>query len=159
MNPSENIPESTVLGGWEEEDISKEIIREFVGFGPKCYSIRTNADVEVTMLDGTKVWKKNELVKLKGIRQTLSTQGINHESMKEDMLYYLETGEVRTTAVAQWGIKTAAYRDGKVHQSSNDYAKDFKLMDDDHIKGQRIIKDGIRDSRVFPFGFDTQTIE
>ena len=153
LNPTENIPESTVLGGWEEEGISKEIIKEFVGYGPKCYSIQTTRDVKFKMPDGTEVIKKNENIKLKGIRQTISTQGITHESMRSDMLYYLSTGNVRATAVSQWGIKTDPYRSGKVVQTSNDYTKDFKLMDDDHIKGQRVMVEGIRGAKVYPFGY------
>ena len=153
LNPDENIPESTVLGGWEEEGISKEIIKEFVGFGPKCYSIQTAKPAEFKMPDGTKIHGFNYAIKLKGIRQTVSARAITHDCMKEDMLHYLETGEVRAIAVQQWGIKTDPYRSGKVVQTSNDFTKDFKLMDDDHLKGKRLIVDGVRDPRVFPFGY------
>jgi hypothetical protein len=153
LNPAENIQESTVLGGWEEEDVSKEIIKEFVGFGPKCYSIKTAKLSEVKLRDRRIVTKQNEAIKLKGIRQTLATLGIDHDSMKNDMLHYLETGEVRAIAVSQWGIKTDAYRSGRVVQTSNEYTKDFKLMDDEHIKGQRVIVDGIRGPKVYPFGY------
>lgn len=152
LNPVENIPESTVLGGWEEEKISKEIIREFVGFGPKCYSILTDKFTDVAQLDGTTKRVRNYSTKVKGIRQTYAVQDINHELMKTQMLAYLSGGELITTMVPQWGIKTRLCDNGRTLVTSDSYSKEFKLMDDDHIKGRRMFEGGVRDPRVFPFG-------
>lgn len=153
LDPAGNIPESKVLGGWEEEDVSKDGIIEFVGYGPKCYSMKTEQMADVMQPNGTSVYKNVELIKLKGIRQSFNVQGITHDHMKEQMLKYLETGVLETTMVPQWGIKTQLCRDGLTVVTSDHYSKDFKLMDDDHLKGCRMMVEGVRDPKVYPFGF------
>jgi hypothetical protein len=66
-----NIPEGDIWGEWEVEDIDKKNggIREFVGIGPKTYSIKCENGTTQT--------------KCKGISLKYSTENIvNHENMK-----------------------------------------------------------------------------
>ena len=113
----------------------------------------TDKMIRVKQPNGTIVERHDELVKLKGIRQTLMVQGINHEFMKEQMMDYLAGGDLQTTSVPQWGIRTQLCREGQTIITSDQYSKDFKLMDDDHIKGQRMVLAGVRDPKVYPYGY------
>lgn len=145
-----NIPKSGLLGRFKEEDISLEIITEFVGFGPKCYSIKTKKMIEVPQLSGGVVVENNTYTKLKGISQTIQTQAITHDDMFKTMENYLKTGELGAVSVPQWGIKTAANPDGQgpcVYTTT--YMKKFKLMDETSIKGYRLD----RGEKIYPFGF------
>jgi hypothetical protein len=47
-----NIPQSSTLGDWEEEDLSKERIIEFVAAGPKSYGIKTATGKEFVKVKG-----------------------------------------------------------------------------------------------------------
>jgi len=144
-----NIPFSSLLGRFKEEDISEDGIVEFVGYGPKCYSIKTKKIVDVRYPDGSLKREPKTLTKLKGISQTVETRGIDHDFMFKSMLTYLETGQVGSVKVPQWGIKTKMCLDGAPCIYTQNYAKDFKLMDDGSIKGFRI-NNGVK---IYPFGF------
>ena len=149
LDPSKNIPFSSLLGRFKEEDISEEGIVEFVGFGPKCYSIKTKKMVEVKHPDGTTKSMPLTYTKLKGIRQTVGCAGIDHDFMVRDMERYLATGEVNVTSVNQWGIKTKLNNNGAPLVYTLDYLKDFKLMGGDDMKGFHIKGD----SKLYPFGY------
>lgn len=153
MDPAKNIPESNALGGWEEEGVSKKIIREYVGWGPKCYSIKTEKRIVVKQPNGTFVEDFEEVTKLKGIRQTMASQGITHDFMKGQLLRYLNGGDVETTMIPQWGIKTQLCREGLTVITSDHYSKELKLMGDGEIKGFRKMDGVKRDPKVFPFGY------
>lgn len=150
LDPSKNIPFSSLLGRFKEEDISEDGIVEFVGFGPKCYSIKTRKMLKVPMPDGTTVTTALTYTKLKGIRQTVGCAGIDHDFMVRDMEKYLDTGEVNVTSVPQWGIKTKLNNNGTPLVYTLDYLKDFKLMGGDDMKGFHIKGD----SKLYPFGFE-----
>lgn len=144
-----NIPFSSLLGRFKEEDISEDGIVEFVGFGPKCYSIKTKKMVDVRYPDGSLKREPQTLTKLKGISQTIETRGVDHKFMFDTMVNYLETGELGSIKVPQWGIKTKMCIDGAPCIYTQNYAKDFKLMGNDSIKGYRINGS----SKIYPFGF------
>lgn len=150
VDPSKNIPFSSLLGRFKEEDISEDGIVEFVGFGPKCYSIKTRKMIEVKMPDGSTLTTPLTYTKLKGIRQTVGCAGIDHDYMVKDMERYLDTGEVNVTSVPQWGIKTKLNNSGAPLVYTLDYLKDFKLMGGDDMKGFHIKGD----SKLYPFGYE-----
>ena len=149
VDPLKNIPFSSLLGRFKEEDISEDGIVEFVGFGPKCYSIKTRKIVDIKFPDGTTHQMPLTYTKLKGIRQTVGCAGIDHDFMVKDMERYLETGEVNVTSVPQWGIKTKLENNGAPLVYTLDYLKDFKLMGGDDMKGFHIKGD----SKLYPFGY------
>lgn len=149
LDPSKNIPFSSLLGRFKEEDISEDGIVEFVGFGPKCYSIKTRKMLDVKYPDGTTRSMPLTYTKLKGIRQTVGCAGIDHDFMVRDMEKYLYTGEVNVTSVPQWGIKTKLNNNGAPLVYTLDYLKDFKLMGGDDMKGFHIKGD----SKLYPFGY------
>ncbi len=144
-----NIPFSSLLGRFKEEDISLDGIVEFVGFGPKCYSIKTKKLIDVALPDGSTIRVPETYTRLKGIRQTVGCQGIDHEFMVRQMEKYLDTGEVTVTKVPQWGIKTKLDFNGAPLIYTMDYLKDFKLMGGDDMKGFHIKGD----SKLYPFGY------
>lgn len=150
VDPLKNIPFSSLLGRFKEEDISEDGIIEFVGFGPKCYSIKTKKMVDVKMPDGSTLTTNLTYTKLKGIRQTVGCAGIDHDFMVRDMERYLSTGEVNVTSVPQWGIKTKLNNNGTPLVYTLDYLKDFKLMGGDDMKGFHIKGD----SKLYPFGYE-----
>jgi hypothetical protein len=150
LDPAKNIPFSSLLGRFKEEDISEDGIVEFVGFGPKCYSIKTNKLIDVKMPDGSVITTPHTYTKLKGIRQTVGCAGIDHAYMVRDMERFLATGEVNVTSVPQWGIKTKLNNGGAPIIYTMDYLKDFKLMGGDDMKGFHIKGD----SKLYPFGYE-----
>jgi hypothetical protein len=150
LDPAKNIPFSSLLGRFKEEDISEDGIVEFVGFGPKCYSIKTNKLIDVKMPNGSVVTTNHTYTKLKGIRQTIGCAGIDHDYMVKDMERFLTTGEVNVTSVPQWGIKTRLNNGGAPVIYTMDYLKDFKLMGGDDMKGFHIKGD----SKLYPFGYE-----
>ena len=150
LDPTKNIPFSSLLGRFKEEDISEEGIVEFVGFGPKCYSIKTKKMIDVKYPDGSTREMPLTYTKLKGIRQTVGCAGIDHDFMVKDMERYLTTGEVNVTSVPQWGIKTKLNNNGAPLVYTLDYLKDFKLMGGDDMKGFHIKGD----SKLYPFGYE-----
>lgn len=148
LNENENIPFSSLLGRFKEEDISEEGIIEFVGFGPKCYSVKTRKIIEIPLPDGSTKISNLTYTKLKGIRQTIGCAGIDHDYMVNDMKRFLNTGEVNITSVPQWSIKTKLnYEEPLIY--TQDYLKDFKLMSGDDMKGFHIKGD----SKLYPFGY------
>jgi len=50
-----NIPQSSALGDWEEEDLSKEHITEFVAAGPKSYGVKTTTGKEFIKVKGLSI--------------------------------------------------------------------------------------------------------
>jgi hypothetical protein len=156
LDPTKNIPKCGLLGRFKEEDCSTEIIREFVGFGPKCYSILTEK-LEPQRKRGSDLvsMEPNEYIKLKGIRQTVQNQEINHTYMKTEMKSHLANGTIRNLQTAKWGMKTNLCVDGEVLVESLDSYKDFKLMGPNELKGKREpFPDGSSSSKVYPFGWD-----
>lgn len=154
LDPTKNIPISGLLGRYKEEDCSEEIIREFVGFGPKCYSIMTEKIEPQRKPNGTIVMEPNEYIKLKGIKQTVQNQNINHAYMKAEMLNHLATGEIRSLTTGKWGMDTNLCNNGQVTVVSADSYKDFKLMGEKELKGKRkTLPNGHQSSKIYPFGF------
>ena len=154
LDPTKNIPKCGLLGRFKEEDCSKEIIREFVGFGPKCYSILTEELQPQRIAPGVTELQPNEYIKLKGIRQTVQNQEINHAYMKSEMQKHLATGAIRSLRTAKWGMKTNLCDNGGVSVESLDSYKDFKLMGPNELKGKRKpFPDGSFSSKVYPFGW------
>jgi hypothetical protein len=97
----------------------------------------------------------NEYIKLKGIRQTVQNQEINHTYMKTEMKSHLANGTIRNLQTAKWGMKTNLCVDGEVLVESLDSYKDFKLMGPNELKGKREpFPDGSSSSKVYPFGWD-----
>jgi hypothetical protein len=160
QNESENIPEGDLLGflyliigDWEEEKISKGKIVEFVGFGPKCYSIKTLNHVTIPMLEGHEIIEKETKTLLKGISQTVRTQQIGHEYMVNEMTKYLETGVVSKIDVPQISFKGNPIKACGIRPV--EYPKVFKLMDEDTLKGVREhLSGGGLGSKVYPRGWD-----
>ena len=150
LDPTKNIPFSSLLGRFKEEDISNSRIVEFVGFGPKCYSIKTRELINIEKPDGTVEVTPNTYTKLKGIRQTIGCAGIDHDFMVNDMENYLKTGKVNVTSVTQWGIKTKLDNGGAPLVYTLNYLKDFKLMGGDDMKGFHIKGD----TKLYPFGYE-----
>lgn len=151
LDPTKNIPISSVLGNFSEEKISLKIIREFVGFGPKCYSILTEKVIDVEYPDRSIKRERLTETKLKGVRQTLKVQGIDHAFMKNQVLHYLETGEIPTTYVPQWGMKTNL---AKLTVGPHDFAKTIKMSNADEIKGfRKELPGGHKSSKIYPYGY------
>jgi hypothetical protein len=154
LDPTKNIPKCGLLGRFKEEDSSLEIIREFVGFGPKCYSILTEKLELQRKAKGETALAPNEYIKLKGIRQTVQNQEINHAYMKKEMQTHLATGAIRNLKTAKWGIETNMCVEGDVVVKSVESYKDFKLMGPNELKGIReTFTDGSKSSKVYPFGW------
>lgn len=154
LDPNKNIPKCGLLGRFKEEESSTEIIREFVGFGPKCYSIMTEKLEPQRKGKGEIVMRPNEYIKLKGIRQTVQNQEIDHAYMKTEMQTHLATGAIRNLKTAKWGISTKLCVNGEVRVESLDSYKDFKLMGPNELKGVRkTLPDGSFSSKVYPFGW------
>lgn len=88
-----NIPTGDLLGEWEEEDVSKRGIREFVGIGPKTYALKCD--------DGY------ESVKTKGVSLSYATGNIvNFDVMKKKVLDALQK---RKPSVTKVPFKTFVY--------------------------------------------------
>lgn len=149
----ENIPADGILGGWKEEDISKEGIVGFVGYGPKSYSIKTSKEERVENPDGTHENQFHTSTKLKGIQQTSELKGIDYETMKLCMEDYLSGGEVEKLMVPQWGIRGNPLT--RMDVAPLKYSKVLRLMGDNEIKGVHLLdSDGKRSAHIFPRGWD-----
>jgi hypothetical protein len=128
-----NIPEGDVWGEWEVEDIDKQNggIREFVGIGPKTYSIKCENGETQT--------------KCKGLSLKYSTEEIvNHESMKRLVFHegVIQVSENKIKVPQQ----TFVYILGKgIH--THKFLKDLAFNKND-LKG---ILDA--EGYLYPFGF------
>ena len=127
-----NIPEGDVWGQWEVEDIDKKNggIREFVGLGPKTYAIKCD--------------NGETLVKCKGMSLKYSTEElVNFDTMKQLVLDFLESGELRKIRVPQ---QTFVYHIGK-GMHTHKMLKDLSFNAND-LKGE-LDEEGY----LYPFGY------
>jgi hypothetical protein len=132
-----NIPQGSLLGEWEVEDIDTDNggIREFVGLGPKTYALKCD--------------NGKELVKAKGLSLNLATsQLVNFESMKGLAKTFLENyqRDIFKSGVIKVPQKTFVWsvKDG---MRTWLMLKDLKFNYDD-VKG---VMDG--EGYLYPFGF------
>jgi hypothetical protein len=125
------IPEGKLLGDWESEDIETMHggIREFVGFGPKTYSILCE--------DGY------TSVKAKGVSLGYATENIvNHEAMAEEAQRIISGQKAKAIKVPQ---TTFVYKHNKGIQTWKSL-KDLKINVQD-LKGE------LRGEYLYPFGY------
>lgn len=128
-----NIPQTSILGGWELEDIDKLHggIEEFVGMAPKTYALKA--------MDGATV------VKAKGISLSEATSSlVNFETMKEQVVEYLTKGTTQPTLVPTTNFKYFFGGQGITTQKS---FKALKFNPKD-LKGE------LRGAIIYPFGYD-----
>lgn len=125
-----NIPEGSLLGEWEVEDIDKQHggIHKFVGLGPKSYAIKC--------FDGT------TLVKAKGLSiKRASSSLVNFDSMEKLVLDYLKDKTCESVQVPQmsfsWSIKQG--------MQTRYTLKDLQF-NPQHLKGE------LRGATLYPFG-------
>ena len=128
-----NIPQNSILGAWELEDIDVKHggIVEFVGMAPKTYALKA--------LDGVTV------VKAKGISLSEATTNlVNFESMKEQVNEYLDKGTTQPTQVPTTNFN---YRFGGAGVTTHRAFKALKFNPND-LKGE------LRGAIIYPFGHE-----
>lgn len=128
-----NIPQSGILGGWELEDIDKLHggIEEFVGMAPKTYALKA--------MDGATV------VKAKGISLSNATTSlVNFESMKAQVLEFMESGTTQPTQVPTTNFN---YNFGGKGVTTHRSFKTLKFNPFE-LKGE------LRGAVIYPFGYD-----
>lgn len=127
-----NIPEDDVLGGWEVEN---DQIEEFVGMAPKTYAYKC--------FDG------KTKVKCKGVSITnFHKEIVNFQTMKDLVVTYLETKEIKTIQVPQ---RSFDYKVGQ-GMTTRKFLKQLRFNPND-MKG---ILDR-RDGKIYPFGHVIQS--
>lgn len=121
-----------ILGDWEAEDVETKHggIVEFVGCGPKSYSIKCKDGFTYS--------------KAKGISVNNAAQSIlNHESMKKLAIHFLETDKTAVFKVPQRGIRY----DTKTFETFS-----FNALKDMAIRKEQF-KGVMRNGKLYPFGF------
>lgn len=125
-----NIPQGSMLGEWELEDIDTQHggIQTFVGLGPKSYAIKC--------FDG------HTLVKAKGLSvKYASSSLVNFESLEKMVLDYLNDGQVNVIRVPQQTFTWSLARGMRTMKTLKDLKFNFSQL-----------KGDLRHDTLYPFG-------